>query len=200
MEEILTNPNFAYLLLVGSVLLTSLALVNPGTGILELLALVGLIFAGVEIYFNEINPWALVLLILGVFPFMLAVRMSHKMRYLVVGIASFVVGSAFLFKGEGMGPAVNPFLALIVSVMAGGFMWIVVSKSVEASLAPPVQDLSRLIGEDGEAKTDVHKEGSVQVDGELWSARSKELIQMGAQIKVISRDGFILDVEEVEET
>ena len=57
-----------------------------------------------------------------------------------------------------------------------------------------------MIGEDGEAKTDVHKEGSVQVDGELWSARSKELIQMGAQIKVISRDGFILDVEEVEET
>jgi len=34
MEEILTNPNFAYLLLAGSVLLTSLALVNPGTGIL----------------------------------------------------------------------------------------------------------------------------------------------------------------------
>jgi len=143
MEEILTNPNFAYLVLVGSVLLASLALINPGTGILELLALVGLILAGVEMYFNEINPWALLLLIFGVFPFMLAVRRLHKMRYLVVAIASFVVGSAFLFKGEGMQPAVNPFLALIVSVLAGGFMWIVVSKSVEASLAPPVQDLGR---------------------------------------------------------
>ena len=199
MEEILTNPNFAYLVLVGSVLLASIALINPGTGILELLALVGLILAGVEMYFNEINPWALLLLIFGVFPFMLAVRRSHKMRYLVIAIASFVVGSAFLFKGEGMQPAVNPFLALIVSVLAGGFMWIVVSKSVEASLAPPVLDLSRLIGEDGEAKTDVHKEGSVQVEGELWSARSKEPIPKGAQIRVRSRDGFILDVEQIEE-
>ena len=200
MEEILTNPNFAYLVLVGSVLLVSLALVNPGTGILELLGLVGLIFAGVEMYFNEINPWALVLLLFGVFPFMLAVRRSHKMRYLVVAIASFVIGSAFLFKGEGIGPAVNPFLDLIVSVLAGGFMWIVVSKSVEASLVPPAQDLSRLIGDFGEAKTDVHKEGSVQVDGELWSARSHELIAMGSPIRVVSRDGFILQVEQVEET
>ncbi len=199
MEEILTNPNFAYLLLVGSVLLASLALVSPGTGILELLALVGLVLAGVEIYFNEINPWALVLLIFGVFPFMLAVRRSHKMRYLVVAIASFVIGSTFLFKGEGMQPAVNPFLALIVSVLAGGFMWIVVSKSIEASLVPPAQDLSRLIGEYGEAKTDVHRDGSVQVDGELWSARSHEPIPMGAQIHVLSRDGFILEVEQVEE-
>lgn len=200
MEELLTNPNFAYLLLVGSVLLASLALVNPGTGILELLALVGLILAGVEMYFNEINPWALVLLIFGVFPFMLAVRKSQKMRYLGVAIASFVIGSAFLFKGEGMQPAVNTFLALIVSVLAGGFMWVVVSKSVEASLAPLAQDLSRLIGDFGEAKTDVYKDGSVQVDGELWSARSHELIAMGSQIRVVSRDGFILEVEQVEET
>jgi membrane-bound ClpP family serine protease len=200
MEELLTNPNFAYLLLVGSVLLASLALVNPGTGILELLALVGLILAGVEMYFNEINLWALVLLIFGVFPFMLAVRKSQKMRYLGVAIASFVIGSAFLFKGEGMQPAVNPFLALIVSVLAGGFMWVVVSKSVEASLAPLAQDLSRLIGDFGEAKTDVYKDGSVQVDGELWSARSHELIAMGSQIRVVSRDGFILEVEQVEET
>jgi membrane-bound serine protease (ClpP class) len=200
MEELLTNPNFAYLLLVGSVLLACLALVNPGTGILELLALVGLILAGVEIYFNEINPWALVLLIFGVFPFMLAVRKSHKMRYLGVAIASFVIGSAFMFKGEGMQPAVNPFLALIASVLAGGFMWIVVSKSVEASLTPLAQDLSRLIGDIGEAKTDVNKDGSVQVDGELWSARSHELIAMGSQIRVVSRDGFILEVEQVEET
>ena len=200
MEELLTNPNFAYLLLVGSVLLASLALVNPGTGILELLALVGLILAGVEIYFNEINPWALVLLIFGVFPFMLAVRKSHRMRYLVGAIASFVIGSTFLFKGEGMKPAVDPFLALIVSVLAGGFMWIVVSKSVEASQEPLAQDLSRLIGDFGEAKTDVYKDGSVQVDGELWSARSHELIAMGSQIRVVSRDGFILEVEQVEET
>ena len=90
MEELLTNPDFAYLVLVGSVLLASLALINPGTGILELLALVGLILAGVEIYFNEINPWAFVLLVFGVFPFVLAVRRSYKMRYLVVAIASFV--------------------------------------------------------------------------------------------------------------
>ena len=181
-------------------LLASLALVNPGTGILELLALVGLILAGVEIYFNEINPWALVLLIFGVFPFMLAVRKSHRMRYLVVAIASFVIGSTFLFKGEGMKPAVDPFLALIVSVLAGGFMWIVVSKSVEASQEPLAQDLSRLIGDFGEAKTDVYKDGSVQVDGELWSARSHELIAMGSQIRVVSRDGFMLEVEQVEET
>jgi len=56
-------------------------------------------------------------------------------------------------------------------------------------------DLNTLIGQVGTSKTHVHREGSVQVEGELWSARSKDPIAEGKPVKVVARDGFILEVE-----
>jgi membrane-bound serine protease (ClpP class) len=59
--------------------------------------------------------------------------------------------------------------------------------------------LSKIIGEIGEARTDIHSEGSVQIESELWSARSNELITAGSKVKVKKRDGFVLEVEPIVE-
>lgn len=199
MEQILLNPNVAYLLLVGGFLLAILALLSPGTGILEVSALFALLLAGWAVYHLPINLWALLVLLLGVFPFLLAVRKSRRLIYLVFSILTLVLGSAFLFQGENWHPAVHPILALVVSVLTGGFVWLVVTKTLEAGLARPEHDLSRLVGAIGEAKTDIHMEGSVQVAGELWSARSQKPIPAGSVVRVMRMDGFVLEVEQVHE-
>jgi membrane-bound ClpP family serine protease len=59
----------------------------------------------------------------------------------------------------------------------------------------PSHSLEGLVGQIGEAKTRVYEEGSVQVNGELWSARSEESIPAGSAIRVIRREGFVLFVE-----
>jgi membrane-bound ClpP family serine protease len=51
-----------------------------------------------------------------------------------------------------------------------------------------------LIGQTGEAKTRVREEGSVQVAGELWSARSDKPVPAGSRVRVVSREGFVLVV------
>lgn len=198
-EELLLNPNVAYLLLVAGLFLAMMAILSPGTGIFEIAALICLVLAGWGMYQLQVNWWALVLLGVGVALFILAVRRPKDRRYLALSLAALGVGSAFLFRGEGYLPAVNPFLALAVSLLVGGFMWIVATKSMEASLEVPTHDLGRLVGAVGEAKTDILLEGSVQVDGELWSATSKERIPEGATIRVIDRDGFLLEVAEIKE-
>lgn len=197
-ETILLNPNVAYLLLVGGALLAILALLNPGTGLLEVAAMILLVLAAWGIYNLPINYWALGLLLLGVLPFLFALRKSGQKIYLVISIAALVVGSIFLFQGEGLKPAVNPFLALLVSVLVVGFVWVVTQKTLEAERARPAHDLKQLIDTIGEAKTDIHVEGSVQIAGELWSARSQQPIPVGSRVRVIAREGFILDVEKVE--
>src|SRR3972149_8430146 len=101
-EAILLNPNVAYLLLVGGALLAILALLNPGTGLLEVAALILLVLAGWGIYSLPINLGAFGLLLLGVLPFLFAFRRSGRMVYLGVSIAALVVGSIFLFQGEGL--------------------------------------------------------------------------------------------------
>ena len=195
MEDILLNPNVAYLLLVAGFTFATLSLLAPGTGLLEIGALFALLLAGWGIYNLPVNFWALGVLLLGVFPFLLAVRRSGRLTFLGISILALVVGSAFLFRGEGWRPAVDPVLALLVSVLVTGFFWVVVQKTLEAERARPTHDLDALVGSLGEAKTEVHMEGTVQVAGELWTARSAEPIPDGARIRVIGREGLILDVK-----
>jgi len=199
--EILINPNIAYLLLVSGTILLILAILAPGTGVLELGALFLLLLAGWGIYNLPFNPWALVIWAVGVIPFIIAVRQSKKLIYLVIAIISMIIGSIFLFQGETpWSPAVSPLLAVVVSIFSGLFLWIVAIKSLEADKRKPVHDAGKLIGMLGEAKSEIENEGSVQVDGELWSARSESHISIGDRIRVVNREGFVLVVEQVDNT
>ncbi len=193
--DLLLDPNVAYLMLVFGFLLGILAVLTPGTGLLELGSLFAFVLAGWAIYNLPVNLWALIVLLLGVFPFLIAVRRSRQLIYLGIAIAALVVGSLFLFRGEGLRPAVNPALATITSLLAGGFMWFAASRTLDAIRVRPAHDLGSLIGKTGEARTEVFEEGSVQVAGELWTAFSAEPISPGTPIKVVGREGFLLQVE-----
>jgi membrane-bound serine protease (ClpP class) len=194
--NILLDPNFAYLFLLAGSMLGLLALVTPGTGALEAGALFCLLLAGYAVTQLDFNLWALILLVVSVAPFLYAIRKPKREIYLALSILGLVIGSAYLFLGEQWWiPGVNPILAAVASLLYAGFLWLAIRKSLQASHAPPRHNLGNLIGLVGEAKTRVHEDGSVQVAGELWSARSKSPIPAGRQVKVVARDGFILDVE-----
>ncbi len=195
--ELLLNPNIAYLLLIGGLLVMVLAVFSPGTGLLEIGALFLLLGAGYGVYNLPVNWWALVLLAVGFIPFILAVRRSGRMLYLVISLLALVIGSAFMFQGQGWLPAVNPILATVVSALTVGYLWIAVRKALEAEKLHPAHSLDKLIGAVGEAKTDIHDEGSVQISSELWSARSQQPIPAGSPVRVVRREGFVLEVEQV---
>lgn len=194
MVDFLLNPNVAYVALISGFLLAVLAMLAPGTGFMEGGAIILLILAGWGVYNLPINLWALIVLLLGVFPFILAVRQSGNTIFLVISILALVVGSAFLFQGEGWRPAVDPILAVVMSSISAGFFWVVVRSVIESERARPSHDLEGLIGRTGEARTDIDDEGTVQVAGELWTAQSDERISEGTRIKVVARQGFVLQV------
>jgi membrane-bound serine protease (ClpP class) len=196
--ETFIDPNIAYILLVVGVVMAIMALFAPGTGILEVGALFVLFLAGWEISQQPINVWALVLLIIGVIPFILAMRRSRNLVFLAIALVAFVIGSAYLFRGASWWqPGVNPILAIIASLVASGYLWIAATKVLETEKIKPRHNLERIIGDTGEAKTDIYNEGSVQVGSELWSARSDVLIHEGSKVRVVKREGFILEVEAV---
>jgi membrane-bound serine protease (ClpP class) len=193
--DLLLDPNVAYLVLMAGILLSLLAMVTPGTGLFEVGALFGLALAGYSVYNLNINTWALFVILLSVVPFLLAVRTPNRQFLLGLSLLGLVVGSVFLFARENGLPAVNPLLAVVTSALMTGFIWIAVRKAIQASLERPTHDLGTLIGQFGEARTEVRGEGSVQVNGELWSARSDHPIPAGTHIRVVGREGFILLVE-----
>lgn len=197
--DFLLDPNVAYLILVGAALLTMMAVLNPGTGVLEIFALFLWLLSGYIIFNLPINFWALGLMLLGLVLFLLSLRKTKNLVYLGLSIAAVIAGSIFLFDQPGWQPAVNPILAVIVSVFVAGFTWIVAQKAIEADSMRPAHDLEALIGALGLAETSVGDSGSVQVAGELWSARSEQSIPEGSQVRVVGRDGFFLIVEQVAE-
>lgn len=194
--NILLDPNVAYLFLLGGFLLGMLALATPGTGFFEIGALFCIALAGYAVYNLSINLWALIFLVLSLVSFLYAIQKPKRELYLGVSILLLVIGSVFLFpREEGFGIAVNPLVAIFASTLVAGFLWIVARKSIEAVFSRPAHDLNTLIGQVGEARTDIHDEGSVQVGMELWSARSEDLIPAGTPIRVVRREGFYVIVE-----
>jgi membrane-bound serine protease (ClpP class) len=199
--ELLQDPTITYLLLAIGLIVAVLALAAPGTGILELGALIMILAAGVAIivYDLSINLWALLVLFVGAVLFVISIRRPRQLYVLAASIAAIVVGSAYLFQGEEWWiPGVNIYVAIVVSIFSGAFFWLVANKVIEAGRARPRHDLEALIDTIGEAKTDIHQEGSVLAGGELWSARSETLIPVGSRVRVVARDGFTLIVEATE--
>ena len=192
--EFLLDPNVAYLFLMGGVLLGMLALATPGTGMIEIGAFFCIVLAGYAIYNLTFNGWALIVLALSVIPFIYALQKPKRELFLGLAIVMLVVGSVFMFPKTDDQTSVNPIVALMASSLVAGFLWLAIRKSLEAASVRPTHDLNGLVGQIGEARTDVKNDGSVQVGGELWSARSDNSIPAGSMVKVIGREGFVIVV------
>jgi membrane-bound serine protease (ClpP class) len=193
----LMDPNVGYTLLVGGLVLAVLALFIPGTGLIELGALFALVLAVVTMVNIPVNGWALAVMAAAVVPLVFAVR--NKRSLLPLGIAGLLLlgGSLFVFRGEGGGPAVHPLVAVVVSAGSVVFLWFLARKSIQAFKIRPRHDLNKLVGMDGTARTDLNPDGSVYVGGENWSARCDEDIPAGTAVRVVRREGLLLEVERI---
>jgi membrane-bound serine protease (ClpP class) len=165
-------PSLLYLLLVAGIWLTALAVVNPGTGALEILALAALGGVALGTIYVPFNVWALIVLALAL-----------------------SVGSVFLFQPAGGGMAVHPLIALSVSLLTLGYFWWAIRSAINAQRARPTMDPDRVIGKIAEVRTELNPVGSVYALGELWTARSDERVKAGKRVKVIDREGLMLLVE-----
>ena len=193
--DFLLDPNIAYLLLVLATFLILLAVVTPGTGMLEVGALFCLLLAGYAVYHLSFHWWALLLIVLSLVPFFIAIQKPRREAWLIASILGLTIGSVFFFPAKDGLISVHPLLALLTSASYAVFVWISVHKVMQIAHARPAHDISTLVGQHGVAKTPVKDQGSVQVAGELWSARSEKPIPLGSVVRVVGREGFILIVE-----
>ena len=89
------------------------------------------------------------------------------------------------------------YTALAVAVFAT-ILALVVWAIVRVHRSRPQTGAESLIGEEGEAATDINPKGQVFVHGEYWRARSKQPIAKGEEIRVVGHRGLVLFVERIE--
>lgn len=198
--EIIINPQVAYLLIFAGVMLLLIMFNDTKYSLPKVGAMVFCILAGIaEFFILDGNPWAFLIVVLSPLPYFIAVRQErlHNPLFLFT-IFMLTIGSAYLFVDENGRPLANLGLAGIVSVFGGLFIWFIIQRAQTAGKSQLIGDT--LVGMTGKVWIAIEpfSIGSVRIEGELWQARSKEMLPAGTLVRVIRQDGVTLTVKKIE--
>ncbi len=198
--EIIINPKVAYLLIFTGVMLLLIMFNDTKYSWTKAGAMAFCILAGVaEFFLLDGNPWAFLVVVLSPLPYFIAVRQErlHNPLFLLT-IFMLTIGSAYLFVDENGRPLANLGLVGIVSVFGGLFIWAIIQRTQTAGKSQLIADT--LVGMTGEVWIAIEpfSLGSVRIDGELWQARSKEMLRAGTLVRVIRQNGITLTVKKIE--
>jgi len=192
--QTLTNPNIVYLLLIAGLWSAVLALVTPGTGLPEAGAVVLFSLALFGLVRLPVNFIGLAFIILSLGLYLFEVKWPSHGAFFGAGVFTLAVGSVFLFKDDAQAAPLSLGLVAATVTTTTIFFAFVFQKALEVRHRPPVQNPDAVIGALGEAKTDIFKDGAVQVGSELWTAESDEVIPAGTQVQIVKRSGLKLKV------
>jgi membrane-bound serine protease (ClpP class) len=188
--------DLAYLVLLAAVWTTILAVIMPGTGVIEGIAGVCIFISAFTIFELPKNLWALPLIFLGVIAFFLELRWPARGIFVLVSILLSTIGSAFLFRGsQGELAGVAWWIAAIGSLLTAGFFWLAFSTYMRSGRSVMDFSADTVVGQIGIAKTEISIQGTVQVASALWSAKSDVPIPLGSRVRVIARHGLVLTVQ-----
>ena len=192
------DPNVIYLALVLGLWMGVTAIYMPGTGIAEMLALLGVggaIFALISL---PTNWFAVILLVIGVLSFMVVPFVRREYAPLaLLGLVLQGIGGWFLFHD---GTQVSPLLiALTLVIPLAYHQWVLLPMLDKAHREPIVDKESTLIGARGRVVKALDPTGTINVQGELWTATSDQPLPAGAEVVVLEREGLAVVVEKVKE-
>ncbi len=190
--------NMIYLALVAGIWLAVLAVLQPGTGALELLVVLAFSIVGLSTLVLQFNSWALLIILVGVVLFVIALKREKPGLWLALSALAFSAGSSLLFGIDDEGTAVHPFLAIAVTILTVGYFWMAIRGIMISQRVAPAIDPMRVLGQIAEVRTPLDPVGSVYAVGELWTARADTLVDIGERVTVVSADGLILKVKPVE--
>lgn len=191
--EYFQDPNVIYLLLMAGMWISATGTYIPGTGLAEIggaALIVGTLFLLAQVATNWIAAIALV--IGASLFFLLPLLKAEWERFAIGGLAIQAVASFFLFEGA----RVSPIWIVLGVLVAWAYHRTILRSIVEQhrTLSSTQKD-EFLVGERGRVMATIEGRGTVQVHGELWTARSRSRLESGAEVVVTQQDGLELHVE-----
>lgn len=192
---IITDPNFAFMLLMAGVYGLMLEFLSPGHVVPGLVGAVSLIVALFALSLLPVDYAGAALVALGIGLMIAEVHIGSFGVLGVGGIAAFAIGAILMF------PAGAPGFRLSLPVVAGtslataAFFLLAVSLLLRSQRRQVVTGREALRGVEGETVAWQGGEGRVRVQGEIWRARSTGALAPGSRVRVTGHDGLVLIVE-----
>ena len=195
-EHSLTSPSVVFLLLIVGLSLMVFEFFTIGIGLAGMVgaaAVAGALFGCSHL---PVSWWALGLLALSTFGFAVDVQAGHQGFWTGVGVVGFLVGALKLFGGSA---ALDVPLWLVALLFVGQLIFMLggMTIAVRNRFSIPTVGRDSMIGELGEARTDLKPDGVVTVRGAPWRARTNRAtpVAAGGSIRVVAVDRLVLEVE-----
>lgn len=190
----ISNPNVAYVLMMLGFLGLFFELSNPGVILPGVIGGISLILAFFAFQTLPVNYAGVLLILLALVLFIAEIKIVSHGMLTVGGVVAMVLGSLMLFESPEPYLRVSWSVILVTVVLTSAFAVFAVTMAVRAHRRKPTTGQEGLLGEEGEADSDLMPVGKVFVRGEYWDAWSEERIAKGEPVAVIAVEGMRLKV------
>jgi membrane-bound serine protease (ClpP class) len=190
----ITNPTFAYVLLLLGIYAIVFEFSNPGLVLPGVVGTIALLIALYALHLLPVNYAGLALILLGI-GFMVAELFLPAFGSLGIGgLIAFVIGSVILVDTDVPGFGVPIGLITGVAVTSAAFLVAVVGMALRARRRPVVSGREAIVGSSGEVLHDFESEGWARVQSETWRVTSGAPMKAGQHVRVAAINGLVLEV------
>ena len=197
--SVIANPNIAYLLLLLGGLGIFFELSHPGTLFPGIVGAICIFLAFFALQMLPVRAAGVALLALAIVLFLLEIKVTSYGALSIGGIAALTFGSLMLYDTSATGIRVAWSILLPTVLTMATLCIFAVIMVIRAQRARTVTGAEGLVGELGEARSDLDPRGKVFVHGELWNAVAPDFIPAGRRVRVAKVAGMTLFVGPAEE-
>lgn len=195
-QHSLTSPSVVFLLLIVGLALMVFEFFTIGIGLAGITGAAAVAGAFYGSSHLPVHWWALALLFFSTFGFAVDVQAGRQGFWTGIGVVGLLVGSLTLFGGSS---ALDVPLWLVALIVVGQIIFMLggMTVAVRNRFSIPTVGRDSMIGEVGEARTDLKPDGVVTVRGAPWRARTNRAtpISAGGAVRVVAVDRLMLEVE-----
>jgi len=192
----LADPTIAYILLMIGIYGIYFELSSPGAVLPGVIGAISLLLGFYALQTLSANYAGFLLILLSLLLFFLELKIQSHGALAIGGIIAMILGSLMLFR-----QSADPFLRISWPVLIGMvalsavFFGVVISLAVRSQFRRSFTGSEGMVGETGEAVTDIDGKGKVFVVGEQWDAVSDRPVRKGEPVTVKAVRGMTLVVE-----
>lgn len=187
------SPAVAYLLLLIGLSMILLDFYTAGIGVAGVTGAICLLLSSYGLGVLSFRTWALAMLVGAMFAFAIDVQTGVPRFWTGVGTVLLLVGSLFLYDQHGMS-----WVPLVVGIgLTVAFVLSGMPALVRTRFSTTTIGREWMIGEMGTAITAIDPDGTVEVRGATWRARTNRItpLEAGVPARVVAIEGTILEVE-----
>ena len=201
------DPTIAYLLMTIGFFAILIELFHPGALVPGVTGVVCVVVSFVGFAALPMNWGGVVLILAAAALFVLDIKAAAHGGLTLAGLVCFISGSLLQYSPVGIPSPTLPEVsvdspALIAAAGVGAlFSLLVVRTALRMSRHVAITGAQRLSGATGIARSPLAPRGTVNVAGQVWSARLRSgRLEAGRPIRVLGRTGLVLDVEPADVT